>query len=152
MTGPKSEIAQRAVVVSFDHLHLGYLGCYGNDWIETPHLDRLATNAVVFDRHYCENLDPAAANHAWWTGVYQFALDAQQQRQSPSFLDTLHASSVNTHLVVESDGRDDTAIAPPFGQVTTVRGTDGFDLAEGETPFARTVKQCAAWLNESTAD
>src|SRR5437763_1535112 len=23
-------------------LHAGYLGCYGNEWVETPHLDRLA--------------------------------------------------------------------------------------------------------------
>ena len=142
----------RAVVVSFDRLHLGYLGCYGNDWIETPHLDRLATSAVVFDRHYCENLDPAAANHAWWNGVYQFALAADQQRRCPSFLDELHAANVGTHLVVESDGRDDTEIAPPFGQVTTVRGADGFDVSESETPFAKTVKLCAEWLKESADD
>lgn len=142
----------RAVVVTFDRLHLGYVGCYGNDWIETPHLDRLATSAVVFDRHCCENLDPTAANHAWWTGIYQFALDADQQRQCPSFLDELHAAAVKTHLVVESDGRDDTTIAPPFGQVTCVRGADGFDLPEGETPFAQTVKRCAEWLKELTGD
>jgi arylsulfatase A-like enzyme len=140
----------RAVVVTFDRLHLGYLGCYGNDWIETPHLDRLATSSVVFDRHCCENLDPTAANHAWWNGVYQFALDADQQRGCSSFLHELHAANVDSHLVVESDGRDDTAIAPPFGQVTIVRGADGFDVPEGETPFARTVKRCAAWLAEST--
>src|SRR4029077_1711848 len=108
---------------------------YGNDWIETPNLDRLATSAVVFDRHFCENLDPAAANHAWWNGIYQFALDAERQRLCPSLLDALHACDVQTHLVVESDGSDDASIAPPFGQVITVRGADGFDLAEGETPF-----------------
>ncbi len=149
---PKSEIPRRAIVVTFDRLHLGYLGCYGNDWIETPHLDRLATSAVVFDRHCCENLDPAAANHAWWNGIYQFVLDAGRQRRCPSFLDKLHAENVSTHLVVESDGRDDTAIAPPFGQVSTIRGTDGFDVAEVETPFARVVKRSAALLAESSGD
>lgn len=148
----KSENSRRAVVVTFDRLHLGYLGCYGNDWIETPHLDRLATTAVVFDRHCCENLDPTAANHAWWNGIYQFALDPDRQRLCPSFLDELHAANVNTHLVVESDGRDDTAVAPPFDQTITVRGVDGFDLAEGETPFARTVKRCAAFLADSAGD
>ncbi len=148
-TGPKSEIPLRAVVLTFDRLHLGYIGCYGNDWIETPHLDRLAANAVVFDRHCCENLDPAAANHAWWTGLYQFPLDAEGQRRCPTFLDHLHAANVATHLVVESDGRNETTVAPPFGQVTTVRGADGFDVAESETPFARTVKRCAAIVGES---
>ncbi|HEY2253204.1 MAG TPA: sulfatase-like hydrolase/transferase [Planctomycetaceae bacterium] len=149
---PGSETSRRAVVVTFDHLHLGYLGCYGNDWIETPNLDRLATTAVVFDRHCCENIDPTAANHAWWNGIYQFALDAHRQRRCPSFLDELQAAQVDTHLIVESDGRDDTAVAPPFGRVSTVRGADGFDVAEGETPFARTVKRCAALLTESSGD
>src|SRR5579863_1829999 len=150
--GPQSEIPRRAVVVTFDRLHLGYIGCYGNDWVETPHLDRLATAAVVFDRHSCENLDPAAANHAWWNGVYQFPLDADRQRRSPSFLDELHAANVKSHPIVESDGRDDTAVAPPFHRVTTVRGADGFDLADGETPIARTVKRCAEFLAESAGD
>lgn len=147
-----SAAPRRAVVVTFDRLHLGYVGCYGNDWIETPHLDRLATSAVVFDRHCCENLDPTAANHGWWNGIYQFPLDADRQRQCPSFLDELQAANVSTHLVVESDGRDDSAVAPPFGRVTTVRGEDGFDLSEGETPFARTVKRSVAWLAESTGE
>jgi arylsulfatase A-like enzyme len=142
-------MARRAVVISFDRLHAGFLGCYGNDWIETPNLDRLATESVVFDQHFCDNLDPLAANHAWWTGAPQFALDEFQQRRSPSSIDVLHSRGVRTCLVVESDGRDDMAVAPPFGEVLTVAGKDGFDVQEGETPFARVVNRCADWLNES---
>ena len=41
-----------ALVVSFDHLHLAYLGCYGNAGIQTPQLDRLAADAAVFDQHF----------------------------------------------------------------------------------------------------
>ncbi|MGE5191900.1 MAG: sulfatase [Deltaproteobacteria bacterium] len=136
------------MVVSFDHLHAGFLGCCGNDWIETPNFDRLAAEAVFFDQHFCENLDPAAANHAWWTGQYQFPLDEKHQRASASFVEILHARSVTSCLVVESDGRDETTVAPPFGEVLTVRGTDGFDVAENETPFARAVTRCSDWLRE----
>jgi arylsulfatase A-like enzyme len=39
-------------------LHTGFLGCYGNSWMQTPHLDRLAAEGVVFDRHHTD--DPAA--------------------------------------------------------------------------------------------
>jgi arylsulfatase A-like enzyme len=35
-------------------LHLGYLGCYGNDWVATPNLDRLATEGIVFDWHFAD--------------------------------------------------------------------------------------------------
>src|SRR5688572_23505202 len=41
-----------AVVVTFDHLSLNFLGCYGNTWIDTPHFDRLAAGCVVFDNAY----------------------------------------------------------------------------------------------------
>ncbi|MCK0156472.1 sulfatase [Cellulophaga sp. F20128] len=30
------------------------LGCYGNDFIKTPNIDRLATQGVVFSRTYCQ--------------------------------------------------------------------------------------------------
>lgn len=31
-----------------------FLGCYGNDWVATPTLDRLAWEGTVFDRHFVE--------------------------------------------------------------------------------------------------
>ena len=30
------------------------LGCYGETWMRTPHIDRLAASAVRFDRHYVQ--------------------------------------------------------------------------------------------------
>jgi arylsulfatase A-like enzyme len=42
--------------------HLGFLGCYGNEWVATPNLDRLAAEGVVFDRHY---VDVVGADTAW---------------------------------------------------------------------------------------
>lgn len=38
-------------------LHLGYLGCYGNDWVATPNLDRLAAEGIVFDCHIADQPD-----------------------------------------------------------------------------------------------
>jgi arylsulfatase A-like enzyme len=146
MENAESHVPRRAVVLTFDHLHAGFLGCYGNDWIETPNLDRLASQAVVFDRHYCENLDPAAANHAWWTGRYQFPLNQEQQRAEPAILSALHAAGVRTRLFIESDESDDVTVAPPFDDVSSIRGTDGFEVVERETPLARVVGACEQWL------
>lgn len=147
-----SEISSRAVVVSFDRLHSGYLGYCGNDWIETPNLDRLATEGVVFDQHFCENLDPAAANHAWWTGQCQFPLDEDWQRRCRPFVEDLHERGVRTCLILESDGGEDSGVAPPFGEMLTARGSDGFDVAETETPFAAAVQRCGDWLQESRSE
>lgn len=40
------------IVVACDAIHLGYLGCYGNDWVATPTIDRLAYEGFLFDRCY----------------------------------------------------------------------------------------------------
>jgi arylsulfatase A-like enzyme len=140
-------LAPRAVVISFDHWHLGFVGCYGNDWIETPHLDRLASQAVTFDRHFSDNIDESAANHAWWTGRLQFPLGSEQQRRCQSWCAALHAAGVKTHLVIESDGGEDSTVAPPFESTKVVHGADGFDVPENETPFACTVHEIERMLN-----
>lgn len=60
------------VVVSCNGLHLGFLGAYGNSWIQTPNLDRLASEGVVFDAHFPENLTTIPTRRSWWTGRYGF--------------------------------------------------------------------------------
>ena len=42
------------------------LGAYGNEWIATPTLDRLAAEGVTFDRHYARRPDPLGARADWW--------------------------------------------------------------------------------------
>ncbi len=44
----------RILVLSACGLRPDYLGCYGNDWVATPTLDRLASEGIVFDRHYAD--------------------------------------------------------------------------------------------------
>lgn len=62
-----------AVVIACNGLHLGFLGAYGNPWIETPSLDRLASEGTVFDQHFAENLTTLPTRRSWWTGRYGFS-------------------------------------------------------------------------------
>src|SRR5437762_11961637 len=64
----------RVLVLVVRGLHLGYVGCYGNEWVETPTLDRLAAEGIVFDQHYADQPDAAGALRAWQTGCYRFAV------------------------------------------------------------------------------
>ena len=65
--------AMNVITIVCNSLHLGFLGAYGNAWIETPHLDRLASEGVVFDHHFPENLTTLPTRRSWWTGRYGFA-------------------------------------------------------------------------------
>src|SRR5690349_19101319 len=62
----------KTLVIVASGLHLGYIGCYGNEWVQTPNLDRLAAEGIVFDQHYADQPDAVGAERAWQTGCYQF--------------------------------------------------------------------------------
>lgn len=61
------------VLIISDTFRRDHLGCYGNPWIHTPHLDRLAERSIVFDRYYAALL-PTIPNRAdVLSGKYSFA-------------------------------------------------------------------------------
>jgi len=60
------------LVVSPCGFHLGYVGCYGNAWVETPTLDALAAEGVIFDNHYSDCPNFEGAWRAWRTGHFNF--------------------------------------------------------------------------------
>jgi arylsulfatase A-like enzyme len=97
----------RILVLALRGVHLGYLGCYGNSWIRTPHLDTLASEGVVFDHHYSDCPSPAGAWNAWRTGRYDFPVPqsktASGLQDSPDLLSILRGSEIPAILISESD-------------------------------------------------
>jgi arylsulfatase A-like enzyme len=55
----------KAIVIQASGVHLGFLGCYGNDWIATPNLDRLASEGIVFDQHFANSLPGGVTPPEW---------------------------------------------------------------------------------------
>ena len=39
-----------AICLVIDRLHAGYVGAYGNTWIETPAMNRLASQSFLLDQ------------------------------------------------------------------------------------------------------
>ena len=51
------------IVIVSDTFRRNHLGCYGNEWIHTEHLDQLAAESLVFDRAYSASF-PTVPNRA----------------------------------------------------------------------------------------
>ncbi|TWT81411.1 Arylsulfatase [Planctomycetes bacterium CA13] len=48
------------------------MGCYGNEDVQTPNLDRLAADGLVFDRHYATTAICMASRATVMTGMFEF--------------------------------------------------------------------------------
>ena len=62
----------KCVFIVLDTVRRDYLSTYGNDWVHTPALDRLAERGVVFDNHWVGSLPCMPARREFMTGRYNF--------------------------------------------------------------------------------
>jgi arylsulfatase A-like enzyme len=60
------------IVVMLDSLRKDHVGAYGNRWIQTPTLDALARESLLFTRAYPESLPTLCARRAIYTGTRTF--------------------------------------------------------------------------------
>src|SRR5262245_50767359 len=96
----------KVLVLAVGGLHLGYVGCYGNDWVRTPALDRLAAEGVVFDLHFADSL--GVAPPTWRTGRYHFPSPDAAGPASADLDALLRAHGVGVHAdpdALAEDGR-----------------------------------------------
>lgn len=56
------------IVIIADTFRADHLGCYGNRWIKTPSLDRLASEGTVFTNCYADGLPTIPARRVYFTG------------------------------------------------------------------------------------
>lgn len=66
------------IVLVSDTFRYDYLGCNGNKWIGTAGLDRFATRAVFFDRHYLSSFPTIPNRTDLFTGRYSFPFHGWQ--------------------------------------------------------------------------
>ena len=60
------------IVIISDTLRRDFLGCYGNTWVQTPNIDALARESVVFDRCYTGSFPTMPMRADFMTGKYVF--------------------------------------------------------------------------------
>jgi arylsulfatase A-like enzyme len=125
----------RALVLAFDHLPLSCLGCYGNTWIETPHLDRLAAHGVVFDDCYSDEIPEAPRIPAGRSGQGASTAGAAVDAH---LVDMLRTAGIHTALCSE---RGSGLLPAAFDEVHEIAGSDGPETPARERPCALVVAE-----------
>jgi arylsulfatase A-like enzyme len=143
------------LVIAAGGLHLGYVGCYGNDWVGTPTLDRLAAEGVVFDQHYADCPSAAGARRAWRTGRYGLPCAGSGGRPPPEASDDLLTQlgdrGITTCLVVDPGRSVPGEFTAGWGKVALVPPAcgEGTALERALEAMAGALDSCAGpgpWL------
>ena len=62
----------KSLFIVLDTVRRDALTAYGNNWIKTPHLTRLAQRSIVFDNHWVGSLPCMPARREFMTGRHNF--------------------------------------------------------------------------------
>lgn len=117
----------KAIVVIVRGLQMGALGCYGNQWIDTPALDTLAAEGIVFDQDFATNADPAGARRAWRSGRYHFPPNIQSSNAGTSsdLISALRQQGIHTCLIVDGSCVSPSEFAEGWDTVQHVTAGEG---------------------------
>ena len=129
----------RSIVIVFDCLPAHWLGCYGNFDVVTPAFDWLATQSVVFDRHFANSPGPAPLV----TGRHHSPND-EVALESPVTLPERTADQ----LARAEDGTPVWLWMPPADDVLPAATEDADDSEEDE-PDEHVVEQSDEMLMEA---
>jgi len=73
--------AKNIIWICTDQQRFDTLGCYGNKFVNTPNLDRLALNGVMFKNSYCQSPACAPSRSSFLTGRYPRTTRVRQNGQ-----------------------------------------------------------------------
>jgi hypothetical protein len=113
-----SMLAESALVLTIDRLGAGFLGPYGNTWIETPAFNRLASQALLCETALSDSPHLEAAFRAYWTGLHAAQPAASQAGATspPSLPARARAAGAATILVTDEPALAGHPLAGDFSE------------------------------------
>ena len=139
----------QAIVVTFDQLATTALGCYGNEWIETPHFDRLASRGVVFDCHCAEHVGDATGM-GFVTGRIPRDSSSCPYDIGSAWSVAAGIAGIELALFKEVDSLPWSTVLQKTSETRAVAGQDT-EAKPDEIPFARLVQATRQLLVEPRA-
>lgn len=138
-----------AICLVIDRLHAGYLGAYGNSWIETPSFDRLASQSFVFDQALIDSPELPALYRSYWHGWHALCPAAPESR--PSLAALLGRNGVETVLLSDEPQVTQHPLAADFDSLVEVDPpwqAAGVTAVE-QTHFGRCFAEIIDWLESA---
>jgi hypothetical protein len=138
-----------AICLVFDRLHAGYVGAYGNSWIETPAFDRLASQSFVFDRALIDTPELDKLYRSYWQGWHALCPAAPEAR--PSLATMLDGADVTTVLLTDEPQVARHPLAEEFDELIEIdppwQASGATEIEQ--THFGRCFVEIIDWLESA---
>ncbi len=106
--------AHSAIVLVIDRLGAGYLGPYGNTWLETPGFNQFASQSLLCEQMLANSPDLASTYQSYWR-------TAAPQSDAPSLPQLARTAGCRTILVTDDEVVSQFAGSADFDEVHFVR-------------------------------
>ncbi len=122
-------VPRNVIVIMNDTFRRDHLGCYGNEWIHTPNLDRFAQRSALFDQYYIASYPTVPARWDLATGHYGFPFRGWQPLgpEDVTLAQLLAQQGVHTQMIWDTPmlGTHDYNYTRGFKGLEFVRGQKG---------------------------
>ncbi len=136
---------KRAIVLNVDGWRPDMLGPYGNTWIETTCLNRLAAESTVWEACWTATPDPAAGLESMLAGRHP--LDRKSGASADTVLSDLVATYVTDRMVLNAD-----QISQSFDRIVQIDSevqTDSPAESIDQTATARFFAELIDWISDA---
>jgi hypothetical protein len=86
------------ICLVIDRLHTGYLGPYGNTWVQTPAFNRLASESFTFDQMLIDTPDIERLYRSFWQGWHALC-PHEPPPERRSLIAALRESGISTAIL-----------------------------------------------------
>jgi len=118
---------ENVILIVSDTLRRDAVSCYGGKWIQSPHLDRFAQQAFIFENNYVSSFPTVPLRNDLLTGRYTFTYKpwAPLSAGDVTLQETLSKAGILTSLVVDTPH----PFAPGYNYQ---RGFDAWQVIRGQ--------------------
>jgi arylsulfatase A-like enzyme len=118
------------ILILLDSLNKNYLSCYGNDWITTPNIQKLADKGLIFDNHYIGSAPCMPARREIFSGRKEFLWRGWGQTEPFDDLLPVEAKKTGAYTAIVTDHfhywdhTDGYGYIQEFDNVNIIRGAE----------------------------
>ncbi len=132
-----------ALTIVVDGLRAGFLGCYGNAWVQTPAVDKLAAEGFVFDQTLIDSPDLLDAYRGYWAGGHALS----KTRCETGWLPLLAPRGVASALITDEPSMAMHPLAAALEEIVQLPESRMQTAASSEdTQFSALFSSAADWI------